>query len=457
MIDRPDEKGVGLFGFTHYATITNITLKGISVMGDVYVGGLAGNTYAGIVSNSSVSGVVSGFMYVGGFIGFNGSNISNSSASCVVEGGHTMGGFIGCNDRGGKISDSYATGAVSGEGIAGGFIGENKTGEEISNSYATGAVSGWNAVGGFIGVNFLGDKISNSYATGAVSGINYVGGFIGANSWGSAISKSYSTGDVTGIDYVGGFIGANSWLGAISESYSTGDVIGIDLVGGFIGSNDSGGDVFDSYSTGAVSGEGSASGFIGSNYSGIVTNSYARLIDGDNNLSGDIGDILGALGTDWQGSTWGVTEDNFPYLKNLASHTVTITGDVEATIVVNRGVTAIAPVAPDESVYIFAGGYDFASPLTGDFALTAELKYSASSNDALTEPSFKAFPTRTTGVLTVTGLKAGAVIHVYSAIGMLVATIRTVDAETTQIDIASLPSGIYFLCAADRAVRVIKR
>ena len=39
----------------------------------------------------------------------------------------------------------------------------------------------------------------------------------------------------------------------------------------------------------------------------------------------------------------------------------------------------------------------------------------------------------------------------------ILATAYAADAAVTQIDIASLPSGMYFLRAADRTVRVVKK
>ncbi|NGM85855.1 filamentous hemagglutinin N-terminal domain-containing protein [Parapusillimonas sp. SGNA-6] len=160
-INRPEDSGVGLFGYAEEATIRNVGLVSASITGEVGVGGLVGTAVGGVVTNSYVTGSVSGDVAVGGLVG----------------------------ENLGQISNSYVTGSVSGEDSVGGSVGANYG--QISNSYATGSVSGDNAVGGLVGLNY--GQASNSYATGAVSGSGgSVGGLVGDGADGSVADSFWN-------------------------------------------------------------------------------------------------------------------------------------------------------------------------------------------------------------------------------------------------------------------------
>ncbi|WP_222860838.1 GLUG motif-containing protein, partial [Aliarcobacter cryaerophilus] len=58
-INRPTQSDIGLFGYTSYATIKNIGLENLSIVGKSSVGGLVGENYA-TITNSYASGTVSG-------------------------------------------------------------------------------------------------------------------------------------------------------------------------------------------------------------------------------------------------------------------------------------------------------------------------------------------------------------------------------------------------------------
>ena len=90
-IDRPSGDNVGLFGYVEGATICNVHLAGVDVIGGDYVGGLVGRVGGvdSIITSSYVTGTVSGSGQVGGLVGR------------IV---------------GGTIAASYSTGTVSSAG-----------------------------------------------------------------------------------------------------------------------------------------------------------------------------------------------------------------------------------------------------------------------------------------------------------------------------------------------------
>ena len=133
-INRPDESGVGLFGY-------------------VGVGGVIKNV-------SVVNATVTGRRYVGGLVGENKGTVSNSYSSSNVNGRFGIGGLVG--DNWGSVSNSYSTGSATvAEFKVGGLVGFNFG--TVSNSYSTGSVSGSDEyVGGLVGDNYH-DTVSNSF------------------------------------------------------------------------------------------------------------------------------------------------------------------------------------------------------------------------------------------------------------------------------------------------------
>ncbi|WP_295537009.1 GLUG motif-containing protein [uncultured Thioclava sp.] len=190
-IDRPTTRGVGLFGYTQNATVSNLGVVGGSVTGDNTIGALVGFSLNSTISNAYATAAVSGSNVVGGLVGSsNHSTISNAYAAGAVTGtGSNTGGLVAYSSNS-TISNAYATGAVSvAYGFAGGLVGWINNGT-INNAYATGAVSGTNYVGGLVG-NSANSTINSAYATGAVLGTKAnTGGLVGSNSHGT-ISHAY--------------------------------------------------------------------------------------------------------------------------------------------------------------------------------------------------------------------------------------------------------------------------
>ena len=139
-INRPSQNYIGLFGYiNNSATIKNIGLENLSIVGKSSVGGLVGQN-SGTISNSYASGAVRGgtASYIGGLVGSNDGTITNSYALGSVGGlgGSFVGGLVGWNFDNGKISNSYASGTASrggGGDNAGGLVGLNYA--TITNSY----------------------------------------------------------------------------------------------------------------------------------------------------------------------------------------------------------------------------------------------------------------------------------------------------------------------------------
>jgi len=178
-INRPDEDYLGLFGEVGQEGVTkDIGVTNVTVVGNDYVGGLAGHT-EGSVSNSYSSGNVTGEEHVGSLVGHNGGMVSNSYSSGNVTGDSRAGGLVGWNQA--ILSNSYSMCSVTGNSSVGGLVGDNWHYEaSVSNSYATGNVIGGRRVGGLVGLNDYG-SVTHSYSTGRVNGESDVGGLVGYN------------------------------------------------------------------------------------------------------------------------------------------------------------------------------------------------------------------------------------------------------------------------------------
>ena len=151
------DDSIGLFRHVEdpNTEIKDLSLIDPNVQGGDDVGALVGRLQDGKITGCGIKGgSVSGQLYVGGLAGYNSY---------------------------GTISNSYATGDVTGYSRIGGLEGRNFYGT-ISNCYATGSVLGTDDyIGGLVGSSSSGGTISNCYATGFVSGIDYVGGLCGQN------------------------------------------------------------------------------------------------------------------------------------------------------------------------------------------------------------------------------------------------------------------------------------
>jgi len=200
---RSGQDWVGLFGcIGRGGIVEDLELANVVVVGNSYVGCLAGQVYCGTVEGCQCTGSVAGGWSAGGLVGLNGQGtIRDAYSTCSVSGRHGVGGLVGTHFVG-TVSNSYSTGNVSGEDDVGGLVGKN--GGTVSCSYSTGSVSGSVRVGGLAGSNGLA-TVTDCYASGSVAGGQFTGGLIGYN--GAAIARCYSVGGVQGGSFVGGLVG----------------------------------------------------------------------------------------------------------------------------------------------------------------------------------------------------------------------------------------------------------
>jgi hypothetical protein len=187
-IDRPVDTNVGLFSFVNAgAIIVGVAVIDADVIGDLYVGSLAGHS-RGNLSNCHSTGNVAGDTHVGGLVGESGGIMTNSYSVASVSGSFEVGGLIGQNH--GTVSKSYSTGSVIGSSYVGGLFGWNREGT-VSNSYSSARVDGDSLVGGLVGHNRAG--VSNCYSTGNVTGLEDVGGLVGRNYQGTVSNSFWDT------------------------------------------------------------------------------------------------------------------------------------------------------------------------------------------------------------------------------------------------------------------------
>lgn len=189
-VNRLDQSYVGLFGEVGQEGVTkNVGMVNVTMIGNDYVGGLAGHT-EGSLSNSYSTGNVTGEENVGSLVGHNSGIVSNSHSSGSVTGDSRVGGLVGWNQA--KLSSSYSSCVVTGNSSVGGLVGDNWHYEaSVSDSYATGNVFGGRRAGGLVGLNDYG-SVTRSYSTGMVNGESDVGGLVGYNK-GTVINCLWNT------------------------------------------------------------------------------------------------------------------------------------------------------------------------------------------------------------------------------------------------------------------------
>ena len=162
----------GLFGYAEKAIVKNLKLSNMKVMGDWYVGALAGvANYALIENVVSLDGNIQGWMHVGGLIGkVGGSEISMVGTTGKVKGEEEVGGLIG--STGSKITNAFSVNVVKGFEDVGGIVGYY-TGSFsfVQNVYSASLVKGRKEVEGLIGYPSY-DSTRTSYFDSTVTGLS---------------------------------------------------------------------------------------------------------------------------------------------------------------------------------------------------------------------------------------------------------------------------------------------
>lgn len=328
----------GLFGtIYHSATIKNLSLLGVDIVGDsnkaeaavgalvgkingadgdrisitnchstgkvsagtkgIYAGGLIGKVVISknkdaenwdekIISSCSSSANVNGDRFIGGLVGaIYGATqdkvllYKSSADGNVYARGNHAGGLVGLNNRS-HIRLCYTEGRVSTDSMyAGSLLGGSECGD-TSLCYATGDITGATdseEIGGLIG-RITNSNVRGCYSRGKVqNGAEKIGGLIGEVE-DSIIKDCYSTGDVNAdANMVGGMAGRITTT-TIENCYSSSMVIGKSA-------EDS-----NKYSVGGIVGEVNTG-------SGSVVKFCAAMND---RLNGSHGRVVGA-GDDWKG------------------------------------------------------------------------------------------------------------------------------------------------------------
>lgn len=204
-INREDTNNVGLFGVTHDANISNVTLVGGSITGQSVVGSVVGaalgNTH---ITNATNSASVTGTTDVGGIVGasrneriFDGDNGTISVDTNAVFTDLVNTGTI----KGTDFKDNVTDTSISNTG---GLIGYMHNGTLKGNSYNLGDVSseGHN-VGGLVGHalnSTIGDGKNLVYNRLDVEGAYNVGGIVG-NMEGTTVQNAENSGNVMATGY----------------------------------------------------------------------------------------------------------------------------------------------------------------------------------------------------------------------------------------------------------------
>ncbi|WP_066020437.1 MULTISPECIES: fibronectin type III domain-containing protein [Clostridium] len=294
----------GLFGCISGATIKNLSINNVNIIGGNYTGAITGNVIGGkitsTIDNCYANGTIVGYRCTGGLVGYaymDGStnilNITNSRSSVNVTGsGDDVGGIIGALE--GNISDSYATGTViskSGNNT-GALVGWSSG--SISKCYTTNNVtSSQKNVGGISG-NFQG-TIDQCYSTGNIGGTDNIGGIVGYAASGT-IQNSFSISQVSGNSFVGGIQGSGSTT--IQNCYAAGKLTGTSNIGGITGSN---------YTVNHCYYDGIVSGCAPQNSNDAINSRITTAMREQQNFEG------------WEFiNTWAIDEGkSYPYLKNV--------------------------------------------------------------------------------------------------------------------------------------------
>lgn len=264
----------GLIAYCNGINVSNVQLLNVIVNGGNDIGGLIGviNSIPAVINDVTVTNVtLTGTADVGGMIGssFGGSNIQVTNSGVfnyTMPGGYRNGGFLGSGT--GVFEYCKAQGTILGQGA--GFCAFSE-GARISHCEVTVAFpNGGSSCGGFVGSTCFGDIFQDCIAhinyTSSANEV-YVGGFVGSASQDFIIKRCYTDGDInmTGsCNYVGGFVGT-VFIPQIHDCYSRVNINApnSEQVGGFVGLTDGGGLISNCYASGSVVGASLVGGFVG--------------------------------------------------------------------------------------------------------------------------------------------------------------------------------------------------
>lgn len=227
----------GLFASIQGAVIENIAFSNANVIGQDYIGILAGRIKDDTqiinltIANSNVYGTGE---YVGAVAGYMDSvKMSSITTTATVAGEKNVGGltgYLGKSTLLGAIVDvtvSTATDSPLGALASEGYY------SNISNIQLNSILNGFDEVGGLFGkASFIQVQIIDCMVD--IDGDDFIGGVIGTLNVGLLKNVNIS-GEISGHDKVGGLIGQALKQGEISEVSYKGEICGNDVVGGLLG------------------------------------------------------------------------------------------------------------------------------------------------------------------------------------------------------------------------------
>lgn len=302
------------------ATVKNLYLSNVNIIGGYGVGGVAGlNSFGGTVDNCHVTGSVtaisreaggvagcnygtlrncrftgsvkSNLTVAGGVAGYNvnAGNVQNCQATGSVRAIiREAGGVVGYNERG-MVDNSHFTGSVTSKTRAGGVVGYNN--DAVINCYAAGSVTANSEAGGVVGkmgkMDYSQGEVLSCHAASSVKANERAGGVVGDNE-DCTVLLCYATGNVTAGNEAGGVVGRSS--GMVQLCYATGRVEADERAGGVVGYIYNNGTVLTCYATGDVIADNDVGGVAGHNESGTVRYCYATCyIEAVNGVGGVAG------------------------------------------------------------------------------------------------------------------------------------------------------------------------
>ncbi len=230
-IDRSSVDFVGLFGQTNFATIEDLGVTNVDIVGRRYTGGLIGYGPGSTIYNCYSSGNVNGSNYAGGLIGRGPLVVSSCYSNCNVEGVsgcHGVGGLMGYGAT--NVSNCYSTGSVSGIGNGtssefGGLIGNAWS--TVSNCYSTGSVSGTNAnLSGCVGGS--GTNVTNTFWDIETSGLSSSEGGTGKTTEEMKDIATFTDTDTEGLTIAWDF------PGTLNDDAETNDYWDMDIPNGLL-------------------------------------------------------------------------------------------------------------------------------------------------------------------------------------------------------------------------------
>ena len=205
-INGPEDTWNGLFGSAINATIRNVILQNVNIIGWYNVGSLIGNATDCIIDNCHAHGIVKGVQFVGGLIGQipsqgNNALLSNSSMSGNIYGNILTGGLVGLPT--GAVKNCYSNANIHFNGNPNDRIGGLFGGHagEMDNCYTSGSVDIIHGIYGNItssyGIYALYPDaiVRNMYALSHNNGLK----IIGDETWGSHIISDTASFNAEGM------------------------------------------------------------------------------------------------------------------------------------------------------------------------------------------------------------------------------------------------------------------